>query len=215
MNSQTTKIYLPKTTLNGRTHFTALLGVAATLTAAFTLTVLVPHSAIAEEETPVVLSAQAVLLNNKGETKGTIGFSETTKGVTLNISASDLSPGPHGIHFHEKDVCEGDFTSAGGHFNPDGKKHGLENKSGAHIGDLPNLDVPKSGEVVTHIVAEHVTLKEGKYSLLAPVARSIVIHEGKDDQKSDPAGNSGKRVLCGVITKGELNPTAPKIASQR
>ena len=130
--------------------------------------------------------------------------------MTLNISASGLTKGLHGIHFHKEPLCEGPgFDSAGGHFNPDDKKHGLKNKGGSHAGDLPNLTVPSSGEVVTQIVAKNVTLKEGKYSLLEPTPRSIIIHETKDDQESDPAGNSGKRILCGVITKDEINPTAP------
>ena len=108
----------------------------------------------------------------------------------------------YGIHFHEKGSCEPPaFTSAGGHFNPDGKEHGLENEKGPHAGDLKNLKITSTKENKIELSSKGVTLKEGKNSLLREGGTSIVIHAGKDDQHSDPAGNSGNRILCGSIER--------------
>lgn len=136
-----------------------------------------------------------------GQTTGTAELSETKEGVKVHVKAEGLSPGKHGIHFHEKGVCEGpDFKSAGGHFNPTGKEHGLEMSGGPHAGDLPNLEVEEDGTVDDEFTTKLVTLEEGeKNSLLQDGGTALVIHDGEDDGESQPSGDSGDRVACGVI----------------
>jgi Cu-Zn family superoxide dismutase len=107
------------------------------------------------------------------------------------------------MHIHSLGKCDGpDFTSAGPHFNPEHKKHGHKNPEGAHAGDLPNLQVAADGTVKTEIVAKGVNLKEGDPdSLLKADGTSLVIHASADDEMTDPAGNAGSRIVCGVIKK--------------
>jgi Cu-Zn family superoxide dismutase len=120
--------------------------------------------------------------------------------VVLRLRAWDLPPGIHGFHIHESGVCESPaFETAGGHFNPFGKKHGLKNPDGPHAGDLPNLLVLPDGTVELTITVPGVTLRPGRNSLLRPEGASLVIHADPDDGKSDPAGNSGPRIACGII----------------
>jgi Cu-Zn family superoxide dismutase len=140
------------------------------------------------------------LKNAKGEKVGEAKLSATEGGVKVSLKASHLEPGKHGIHFHEKGSCVGpDFKSAGGHLNPEHKEHGLENPKGSHAGDLPNLDVSRSGTAHADFVAKGATLDEGADSLLRPEGAALVIHAKADDQKTNPTGNSGDRVACGVI----------------
>jgi Cu-Zn family superoxide dismutase len=140
------------------------------------------------------------LVNSKGEKVGTATLTQGDHGVITAIHASGLNPGKHGIHFHENGKCEGpDFKSSGGHINPEHKHHGLENPAGPHAGDMPNLDVAKNGKVNARVVSHGVTLGAGEDSLLRPQGASIMIHAKQDDQKSDPAGDSGDRIICGVI----------------
>ena len=98
--------------------------------------------------------------------------------------------------------CEPPFTSAGGHFNPAGKKHGMEAKEGAHAGDMPNLYVPANGELTVDVANHMVTLAKGQpNSVFDADGSAIIIHAGADDYKSDPTGNAGDRIACGVITE--------------
>jgi len=143
---------------------------------------------------------EVALKNGKGEDAGTVKLTEVKDGVLLSIRASDLTPGKHGIHFHESGKCEGpDFKSAGSHFNPSKKHHGAENPQGPHLGDLPNLNVGADGKSVSEIKAPGVTLVSGANALLAKGDAAFVIHAKADDLKSDPSGDSGDRVVCGVI----------------
>ncbi len=151
------------------------------------------------------LTAKAVLVNTQGQKVGEAIFIETPQGVKIALQVENLPPGLHACHIHDKGVCSTpDFISAGGHFNPFGKKHGLKNPQGPHAGDLPNLSVGADGRGVLETVAALVTLKEGKNSLLQPGGTSLVIHAQPDDEVTDPAGNAGARIACGVITKGEV-----------
>ena len=110
-----------------------------------------------------------------------------------------LPAGEHAFHIHAVGKCEPPFTTAGGHFNPGNKKHGLHSAEGHHAGDMPNLVIPASGSTTVEVLNAAVTLEKGKpNSLIREGGTSIVVHEGKDDYKSDPAGDAGGRAACGV-----------------
>ncbi|WJH35136.1 superoxide dismutase family protein [Paenibacillus sp. CC-CFT747] len=122
-------------------------------------------------------------------------------GLKIKVEAGGLTAGKHGIHLHQVGKCEApDFKSAGDHLNPEKKQHGTDNPNGHHVGDLPNLEVGADGKVSVELKAMHTTLEKGAVnSLFDGDGTALVIHEGPDDMKSDPAGNSGGRVLCGVV----------------
>ena len=137
----------------------------------------------------------------QGKAVGDIIIWDQGPGVALELKLHDLTPGVHAIHFHQVPKCEGpDFKSAGGHFNPDGKKHGFDNPEGHHAGDMKNFTVGANGKATARLEDNDVTLKDGPHSLLSNGA-AIVVHAKADDYKTDPAGNSGDRVACGVLTK--------------
>lgn len=147
------------------------------------------------------LVAVAELINSEGAFVGIAILTELPEGVRIQLKAEGLPPGEHALHIHETGRCEPpDFRSAGGHFNPFGKAHGLENPKGPHAGDLPNVTVPENGSLDVDLVAGEVTLKPGApHSLLDADGSALVIHAGPDDLTSDPAGNAGPRIACGVI----------------
>lgn len=146
------------------------------------------------------LTARAEIRGTTGKTMGTAVLTEEKEGVKIELKVSGLTPGRHGFHLHEKGVCEPpDFKSAGGHFNPFGRQHGAMNPKGKHAGDLPNLVAREDGTAEVTAVAEGTTLGKGAGSLLKEGGTSIVIHAAPDDEMSDPAGNSGARIACGVV----------------
>jgi Cu-Zn family superoxide dismutase len=146
--------------------------------------------------------AKANLLNAQGAPVGTATFSEKPNGVQLELKVSNLPPGLHGFHIHAVGKCEApDFKSAGPHFNPEGKQHGWDNPLGHHLGDLQNLSVGPGGNANIKILVPGVTLGEGPNSLLHEGGTALVIHEKPDDGKTDPAGNAGARIACGVIIR--------------
>ena len=154
---------------------------------------------------PIILAdgeqAKATLKNADGQTVGDATLTETPNGVLIHVNLTQAATGVHAFHIHETGRCEPPFTSAGGHFNPTKKQHGLENAMGMHAGDLPNIQLPSNGALSFDVVARDVTLKPGPASLSDADGSAIVIHDKGDDYKSDPAGNAGARVICGVIMK--------------
>lgn len=157
--------------------------------------------AMAEKEP---LSGEASIKDAAGKEVGRAVLIQTAEGVRIAVTGyRGLPAGEKGVHIHEFGVCQPpEFTSAGGHFNPHGKQHGLANPAGPHAGDLPNMKVSAAGEGGIDHVSRLVTLEPGKpHSLFRDHGTSIVIHAAADDGKSDPAGNSGARIACGVITR--------------
>lgn len=147
--------------------------------------------------------ATAELRDARGQVAGTATLAEEGGTVRLVVQAKGLTPGKHGIHIHAVGRCDPPgFTSAGGHYNPLGRKHGLEVADGAHAGDLPNLVADQSGNARYDATTDRVTLRDGLISVFDGDGSAIVIHEKEDDQRTDPTGNSGGRVACGVILKG-------------
>ena len=144
------------------------------------------------------------LADGKGQPIGTAKISENKAGgVQIKLDVKNLAPGEHALHFHCTAKCEGPaFTTAGGHFNPAMKQHGKDNPMGSHAGDMPNLHVPQSGELVVEILNPAITLEKGKpNSVFDADGSAVVIHAKADDYKSDPAGNAGERIACGVIAE--------------
>lgn len=145
--------------------------------------------------------ATAELIDNDGKAVGKIGLAQTkSEGVWLNIDIQKLPAGAHAFHIHETGKCEGDFKSAGGHFDPTDNKHGAMTEGGDHAGDLPNIHVSDNGSLKQEVFAKAVTLEKGVgNSLFDEDGSAFVIHAGADDYESQPSGAAGARIACGVI----------------
>jgi Cu-Zn family superoxide dismutase len=147
--------------------------------------------------------AWAELRNTSGESVGSAVLRQEDGRVRIVVQAGGLTPGRHGIHVHAVGQCQPPtFQSANGHFNPLGKKHGLENPEGAHGGDLPDLEADASGRTEYVAVTDRLTLGSGPTSIFDADGSAVVIHEKADDQRTDPSGNAGDRVLCGQLVAG-------------
>ena len=149
-----------------------------------------------------IANSQTVTLRDAaGRTVGTAVLTPATEGVQVVLSVNGLPPGAHGVHVHQTGLCEPpDFTSAGGHFNPADRQHGFENPAGSHAGDLPNMTVDANGRGSLSAVARGATLEgSGANSLRKPGGTALVVHATADDYRTDPSGNSGARIACGVI----------------
>lgn len=144
-------------------------------------------------------TATAILKDPDGKDVGKVTLTAVPTGVLLDADLTALPPGDHAFHIHEFGKCEApDFKSAGGHFNPEEDEHGLMNKAGPHSGDMPNIHVPENGKLHIEVLNQMVNLSQG---LLDADGSAIVIHQGPDDYTSDPAGDAGPRIACGVIEK--------------
>jgi Cu-Zn family superoxide dismutase len=146
--------------------------------------------------------AHADVLNSQGQKIGTAMLTQASGGVQIELTVSQLPPGTHAFHIHGVGKCDlPDFKSAGPHFNPYGKQHGKDNPNGAHAGDLPNFDADASGNATVSTLAASVTLGDGPNSLFHEGGSALVIHEKADDYKTDPTGNAGNRLACGVVER--------------
>ena len=139
-----------------------------------------------------------------GHDVGTATFTQTKKGLHIHIAAKNLPVGDHAVHIHQFAKCDApDFKSAGGHFNPDGKKHGMNNPMGHHNGDLPaNLTIGEDHTGEANFTVNYLSLDAASpNSILANGGTSIMIHDHADDMMTDPTGNAGNRIACGIITQ--------------
>jgi superoxide dismutase, Cu-Zn family len=141
--------------------------------------------------------ATAEMRNLEGQPVGQVQLRETPHGLIVTAEFNGLPEGAHGFHIHAVGQCEPPFQSAGGHFNPDGHQHGMANPEGKHAGDLPNIHVAASGAGAVEHFAVGLTLD----ALFGEGGAAIVVHAGTDDHTTDPTGNAGDRIACGVITR--------------
>jgi Cu-Zn family superoxide dismutase len=157
-------------------------------------------------------TANAELKTADGKDVGTVTLTQTRAGVRLALALKGLPPGEHAFHVHAVGKCEPPaFTSAGPHFNPEKKKHGKLNAEGHHAGDMDNIRVPANGNLTLTVVDKDITLEKGKpNSVFQESGTAVVIHAGKDDYMTDPAGNAGDRIACGVITEGAAKTGAAR-----
>jgi superoxide dismutase, Cu-Zn family len=147
-------------------------------------------------------TARTELRNATGQPVGTATLTQVGSVVRVVLEVQGLPRGAHGVHVHAVGKCEGpDFASAGGHFNPNGRQHGALNPQGAHAGDLPNLEVGADGKGRLESTTELMSLIGGSTSIFDADGSALVVHAAPDDFRTDPTGNSGARIACGVITK--------------
>ena len=145
----------------------------------------------------------AALRSASGASVGTLRLSQTGDGVRIRGTLTGLQPGVHGIHFHTVGRCDPpSFETAGPHFNPTNSLHGLQNPLGPHAGDLPNITVNAGGEAAVDLTTTRVTFEPGApHGLVGGDGTALIVHADRDDQFSDPSGNSGARIACGIVTR--------------
>jgi len=156
----------------------------------------------AEPKSPAPLKAIAVLHPTAGNNvSGTVTFTEVADGVQVQADIMGLSPGKHGFHVHEFGDCSAsDLASAGGHFNPTNKPHAGPDAAARHVGDMGNVEADASGTAKLNYVDHEISLTNDQRSV---IGRSVIVHAKADDLKSQPAGDSGARIACGVIGRAK------------
>lgn len=146
--------------------------------------------------------AHAKILAGDGSSRGEAMVMQATDGLHVTVKAEGLTPGLHAVHIHTTGTCTPpDFTSAGGHWNPTGHQHGKDNPQGMHMGDMPNMLAGADGRGEMEYVIPGGMIRDGATPLLDADGAAVVIHAQADDNKTDPAGNAGGRVACGVLAQ--------------
>ncbi len=153
-------------------------------------------------EAAATQTASAEILDRSGAQVGTARLFSLGDEVTINASFTALSPGTHAVHLHMTGDCSADdFTSAGGHLNPGGEQHGTLNPRGAHLGDLPNVTIADDGAGTMSTILRG-TRSRVESNIFDADGTALVVHEGADDYRTDPAGAAGSRIACGLVTRG-------------
>jgi Cu-Zn family superoxide dismutase len=150
-------------------------------------------------QTPTTELARASLTGPDGNDLGIVEFTQTPNGVWVRAALNGLPQGTHGFHIHETGECEPPFESAGGHYNPHGSEHGFLTEGGPHAGDLPNLNVPESGKVTFEAFSSALSISGGEAELFDDDGSAVIVHAGADDYSSQPSGEAGDRIACGVL----------------
>ncbi len=156
---------------------------------------------------PVAARALVAAIGGSGVT-GEVTFADSGNGLIIEAKISGLTPGSHGFHLHEVGDCSGDGSAAGPHFNPSGASHGGPDGTAAHAGDFGNLLADASGNAIISMQSRHITLDDGPNGI---IGRSVIIHESADDLTSQPSGNSGARIACGLVER--ISAAAPATAA--
>lgn len=173
------------------------------LVAALPLVLIAPACATTSDGATAAPTASAKLAAGDGAARGTATVTQAADGLHVLVKAQGLTPGIHAVHIHTTGQCVGpDFASAGGHWNPTAHKHGTANPAGPHMGDMPNMTVGPDGSGAIEYQVAAGTISEGATPLLDTDGAAIVIHAQADDNMTDPAGNAGGRIACGVLAAG-------------
>lgn len=168
------------------------------LAAAASLVLSAPSARAADAGT-----AHAKLADAAGKEVGVVEFRDTPNGVIVHAEFTGLPAGTHAFHVHAVGKCEPPtFDSAGGHFNPENHQHGFAVKGGWHSGDLPNITLPADGKLTIDVLASELSVSDGDEKMLDADGAAVVVHEGVDDYTTQPTGNAGKRIACGVVQAG-------------
>jgi Cu-Zn family superoxide dismutase len=187
--------------LSGTVDMTDTMGVSGSMVITDTAD-MTDTTGMSETGETGAITALAALQDAEGNAVGEATFTQAADGVTIQVTVQGLAiaaAGEHGIHLHTTGACTPDFEAAGPHFNPAGAQHGTDNPGGPHAGDLPNLEIDADGNGTYEATTDLATLGEGENSLLDADGSAIVIHADPDDMITDPSGNSGDRIACGVI----------------